>query len=174
MTQGIAISVVGDATGVERMLLALDTALNPVAIAGFLGAVVDPYIRETAEERFRSEGDQASGQWAPLAQATQDIRAQMGYGAAHPINRREGELEEYVTQTTGNVRIHPFGASIMYPPNYPGGELGDKLTHAQRGGVSASGKPFPARPVYALGTQDLTFILIALANHVKAVGGGVI
>lgn len=174
MTQGIAISIVGDDSGVQKMLEALDTAINPVAIAGFLGGVVDPYLRKTADARFASEGDSASGQWAPLAQATQDIRAQMGYGSAHPINQRTGDLERYVTQTEGGVNIHPFGATLTLPPNNPGGEMADKLAAAQMGGVGPSGKPFPARPVYAMDSQDLAFVLLALAQHIERTGNMVI
>lgn len=167
---GLAITVVGDDAGVQAMLMALDTALNPVAIAGFLSGVVDPFIRQRAGERFRTEGDDASGAWAPLAPATQNIRSQMGYGAAHPINRREGELEYYVTETDGGVKVHPFGATLMYPASYPGGDLGEKLMGAQMGGVGPSGRRYPSRKVYALGTEDLTFVLLALAQHVKTVG----
>ena len=171
---GMSISVVGNDAGVQRMLEALDTALNPIAVAGFLGAVVDPYIRGRAADRFASEGDGASGQWAPLSPATQEIRDQMGYGASHPINRREGELEEFITQRKGGTTVAPYGASIRFPASSPGGELRDKFEHAQAGGVSDSGKSFPARPVLAMDESDLTFVMLSLAEHIERTGKAMI
>jgi hypothetical protein len=167
---GIAIQISGNTAGVEKMLLALDTAINPVAIAGFLGAVVDPYLRKRAGARFASEGDETVGAWAPLAEATQDIRDSQGYGAAHPINKREGELERFITQQDGGVQIHPFGATLTLPGAKPQGKLADKFEGAQQGGVGPSGRPYPARSVLALGEQDLVFVLTALAQHVEHVG----
>lgn len=171
---GIDIEVIGDATGVHRMLQALDTAINPVAVAGFLGAVVDPYLRKRAGARFASEGDDVTGPWKPLAEATQSIRENMGYGPAHPINRREGDLERYITQTEGGTQVHPWGATLTLPGEEAQGELQSKFSVAQQGGVSSSGNAIPARPVLAMNEQDLIFVLTALATHVQSVGKGVV
>lgn len=159
--------VVVEEGAVRQMLERIDTALNPLAIAEFLGHKVDPYLRKRARARFSNEGDDASGKWAPLQEATQQIRASMGYGPSHPINRREDELYNYVTQTQGRVSIEPLGASLTFPPNYPGGDLGEKLTGAQLGGTTPSGRSWPARKVYALGESDLQFVLLALTEHVS-------
>lgn len=167
---GISIQVYGDDAGVERMLDALDTALNPVAVAGFLAGVVDPYLRGRASDRFRSEGDDVSGAWAPLAEATQHIREQMGYGAAHPINKREGDLEAYITQTEAAVHPNPLGATLRLPGRGGGPDIYDKFKGAQQGGVGPSGKPYPARPVLGMNERDLVFVLTALAQHVQSAG----
>lgn len=169
---GVAIQIWGDSEQVERMLLSLDTALNPVAIAGFLSSVVDPYLRSQAKSRFETEGDAASGKWAPLSEATQNIREQMGYGAAHPINKREGDLERFITEQEGGVQVNPVGATLTLPGSPASGEMASKLTAAQKGGVGSSGRAFPARPVLALDTQDLVFVLTTLAEHVSRSGGG--
>ena len=169
----IDIRVYGDSSGVQRMLSILDTALNPIAIAGFLGAVVDPYLRKRARARFDSEGDSAvGGGWKPLAEATQTIRESLGYGAAHPINRREDDLLRYVTQEDGSTLIHPFGASLTLPGTAPVGKTGDKFKGAQQGGVTELGRPYPARPVLGMDESDLIFVLTALAGHIKK--GGVV
>lgn len=171
---GIAIKIDGDVAGVQRMLYAVDTALNPIALAAFLGAVVDPYFRRRAGDRFAKEGDDVTGPWKPLAEATQNIRETMGYGPAHPINRREGELERYITQTQGRSTEEPWGASLTLPGAEAQGELESKFSVAQQGGISISGNPIPARPVLGMNEQDLIFVLTALAGHIEKVGGGVI
>lgn len=173
MTQGIAIKVSGNATGVQGMLEVLDTALNPVAIAGFLGAVVSPHLQRRAIARFRSEGDSAvGGGWVPLAQATQEIRESQGFGAAHPINRRTGELERFITQNPGHPVPNVLGATLTFPGADPAGELENKVKVAQVGGTQPGMNPTPPRPVLGIDEQDLVFVLTALATHIKSAGGG--
>jgi hypothetical protein len=94
----------------------------------------------------------------------------MGYGAAHPINHRTGELERYITQEDGRVVAHGFGATLTLPGNKASGELKDKFIHAQAGGISENGRPYPARPVLAMDEADLMFVLTALATHVRQAG----
>jgi hypothetical protein len=174
MTQGVSIQIFGESEGVERMLQVLDTALNPVAIAGFLGSVVDPYLRGRAKERFYQEGDDVTGAWQPLSSATVEIREQMGYGGQHPINKREGDLAEYIISSPNSLSIAPWGASLKLPGGPPMGDLKDKVIAAQQGGVGPSGRPFPARPVLGMNEQDLTFVLLALSNHINNVGSRMI
>lgn len=148
---------------VERMLRSLDTALNPVAIAGFLSGVVDPYLRGRAGSRFRNEGDDVVGKWMPLREATQTIRADLGYGAAHPINKRTGELEDYIVNSPNSLNIHPWGASLTLPGKAPSNsELRKKVVTAQAG----MDRTVP-RPVLGMNERDLTFVLLALAESVK-------
>lgn len=164
---GISISIIGDFAGVEAMLLAVDTALNPVAIAGFLGAEVDPWLRTRARSRFASEGDDAVGQWAPLKESTQDIRSQLGYGASHPINVRTGELENYITGGPNRLDVAPWGASLTFPNGNTPGDLKEKVEIAQIGGGDRNTVP---RPVLGLSNTDLTFVLGALAGHIQSAG----
>lgn len=170
--QGIGLQVLGDDSGVQRALEVLDSALNPIGIASFLGAVVDPYLRGRAKERFTVEGDDVTGAWVPLSTATQTIRASEGYGAAHPINRRTGELERYITQSDNQIQIMPtIGAELTLPGSAPIGKLEDKVKVAQQGDPSFGRSGTPARPVLGMNEQDLAFVLLALAVHVKRVGG---
>jgi hypothetical protein len=168
MSQGISITVLGDDAGVQKALHALDTALNPVAVAEFLGVVVDPYLRQRAKARFDQEGDDVTGKWAPLHDSTQNIRAQMGYGAAHPINKREGDLEAYVTQSPNRLEIAPWGASVTLPGSPPQGDMKDKMIGAQMGGLGQTSAP--PRPVLGMNERDLAFVLLAMAEHVERVG----
>lgn len=164
---GIAIQIAGNDAGVQRMLDILDTALNPVALAGFLGATVDPYLRSRAKTRFEQEGDDVTGGWAPLKEATQNIRISLGYGAAHPINKREGDLEDYIVDSPNALLVHPWGASLKLPGKPPQGDMIDKMETAQRGGP----RTVP-RPVLGMNERDLAFVLLALATHVKKSGRG--
>lgn len=147
---------------VQTMLHRLDTALNPVALAGFLGATVDPYLRQREQARFDKGGDDVVGAWAPLSQATQIIREEAGYGASGPINIRTHEMEDYITNSPNNLAAHPWGASLTLPGNPPTGELKKKVMGAQRGEGTA-----PPRPVLGMNERDLTFVLLALGSYIK-------
>lgn len=158
------ISIIGDDAGVQAMLNRLNTALNPAAIATFLGAQIGPYIRERAQQRFKGEGDDVVGRWSPLKQATQAIRESQGFGAAHPINRRMGELEEYITHSRDAIAVHALGATMTYPGQRPQGELKEKVTTAQMGRTKPKTVP---RPVLGMNERDLEYILTALAFHIQ-------
>lgn len=119
------------------------------------------YLRKRAVERFDDEGDDASGKWTPLAEATVGIRESEGYPGAHPINKRTGELERYITSGGWPAfRQTPQMASLTWPGREPSGELGRKFRTAQ------SGRAFPrtpARPVLAINERDTYTMLGMLA-----------
>jgi hypothetical protein len=148
---------------VEALLMRMDTALSPFAIASFLGGPVEEYIRSRAAERFANEGDDVVGKWAPLKPATQAIRAQEGYGAEGPINRRTDELMNYIVGSPGRTQAHGLGATLTYPGTKPVGETSDKMRTAQ------VGEPYSgttARPVLGLGEEDLAVVLTLLSIYV--------
>jgi len=133
-----------------------------VGLAGFLGEVVDPYLRQRARGRFADEGDDVTGAWQPLKPATQEIREQLGYGGAHPINIRTHELEAYIVDSPNNLSAHPWGATLTLPGNPAQGELRDKMERAQQGDDRTA-----ARPVLGMNERDLAFVLLALGGFVK-------
>lgn len=165
MAAGIAISVVGDERGVLHMLNVLDTALNPAALVLFLEGVVDPHLRERAAERFADEGDDVVGQWSPLKPATVSIRESKGFGGAHPINVRTGEMYRYIVEEDGNALPTPYGASLTLPGRPATGELADKVTRAQQGDNRTV-----ARPVIGMNEVDLAWVLVALSKHIEGAG----
>lgn len=166
----VTFQAVADADHLLEMLDILDTALNPAAIATMLGAEVGPYLRQRAKNRFRNEGDDVVGQWSPLRPATQTIRASQGFGPDHPINRRTGALERYITQSPDAISLASWGATLRYPAQYPRGELRDKVTTAQKGRVKPNTVP---RPVIGLNSRDLEFVLVAIAWHMTGKKGRV-
>lgn len=153
---------------VTPLMLALDTALNPAAIAGFLSGVIEPYIQGRAKDRFAQEGDDAVGAWEPLKPATHAIRAQQGYPPDHPINRRTGQLEDYITNSPGRLTVHALGATLTMPGSPPTGELRDKVVTAQQG---RDNPRTVARPVMGLNETDLMFVLTELTFYVGGAAG---
>lgn len=168
--------IFADVADVETVLGRLDTALSPIALAQFLTGKVAPFLGARAKERFRSEGDAASGNWQELTPHTQSVRAagalQYGWaiGPAHPINKRTGELEDYITSGQGVTIPWQAGSSLIYPdPAQQSGELATKVKTAQRGKANPK---TPARPVLAVNETDLRFILEALGTHIIVGAGG--
>lgn len=150
-----------EAESVIAVLRSLDSALSPEGMAAFLGLEVAPYLAERAKRRFADEGDDASGKWAPLLPATQAIRAaspEWPVGPDHPINRRTGELEDWVTGGSFAAMPHALGATLRYPGTPPSGELARKVETAQRG----RNRTVP-RPVLSVSEADLVFVVTRLA-----------
>jgi hypothetical protein len=170
----IDVSIIGTTKGVQAQLEALDTALNPLAVAAFLGAEVAPYLQQRAKARFADEGDDVVGRWLPLKEATERIRlagAEQGLwnvGPAHPINVRTHEMEEYVTSGLGELLPTAFGAVLNYPRPRQSSSLRAKMKGAQQG--TSDGRT-PPRPVIGLNERDLIFVLQALAWHMASKSG---
>lgn len=154
---------------VDRLLLSLDTALSPTAMAGFLGGTIDPYIRQRAQQRFEGEGDDVVGKWEPLAVSTQQIRADLGYGPAHPINKRTGDLEAYILDEPHRLEVSSMGATLVSPGAPPKTDLlRAKVRTAQIGSPGNKGQsPTPPRPVMGMNERDLAFVMSALAFYVE-------
>jgi hypothetical protein len=144
----------------------MELLLSAEGLMTFLSTSVGPYLRERAQDRFANEGDDVTGPWAPLHPATVAIRESLPYqiGGEHPINRRSGELENWVTQ--GNYFPYPLagGAALQYPKGKPTGELYDKVKTAQQGKPEAN---TVARPVIGVNEKDLLFVMAALAAAVE-------
>lgn len=154
----------------DRTIDKLAGALSPTGLALWMESVLTPYLQQRARDRFRSEGDDAVGKWAPLSPATVSIRENAGYSGEHPINHRSGQLERYITSgAVMRVTLFPGGALMTYPGNEPTGELGRKLQTAQEG----KGQPYtPARPVLGISSKDISFAITALDEYITSAGRG--
>jgi hypothetical protein len=154
--------VIVDADSAQMMLRRIMSRLSPIAMAAWMHAVVGPYLRERAQARFASEGDDVVGKWAPLAPATVHIRETSGYGGAHPINVRTTELEQYITGGDPLVVATAGDALMTWPGSPPSGDvLEQKVVIAQVGD-----RRTPARPVVGINERDLMFVLSALSVYV--------
>ncbi len=155
-----------DTHDLEATLSRMETSLNPVGLSIFLIGGVLPWVKERAEMRFASEGDEVSGRWAPLETSTQEFRSNgpWGVGPSHPINRRSGDLEEYITKSNSSIVTGADSAIMYYPDTAPTGPLKEKVETAQGG----KAKPkTPARPVLGLGANDLLYTMEALQFYVE-------
>lgn len=155
-----------DDARLKRQLNKLDVLFSAAGLSSFMTAEIGPYVRERAQKRFASEGDDAVGSWAPLMLSTQMIRAAGDWpvGPDHPINRRTGELEDWVTKSAWQVSEVEDMSVLMYPGDEPGGELASKVRTAQ------SGKSSPktvARPVLAMNEADEMFIVTAMSTAIN-------
>lgn len=159
----LIVTIEGDAFGV---VAAIAVAFDPPAIHAWMSGPVTEFLVTRTTNRFATEGDDASGKWAPLAPATETIRATMGYGPAHPINVRTGQLRDWVLDASPEIIVSSGGASMRYPSDPPSGKLAAKVETAQHGGGS-TGKA-PPRPVMAISEFDAVGITELLHKHIAS------
>lgn len=155
-----------DTADLEATLTRMETSLSPMGLSIFLIGGVLPFIKERAEARFASEGDDVSGKWAPLEPSTQEFRANgpWGVGPSSPINRRSGDLEEYITRSNSTIITGADSAVMVYPDTAPTGPLDEKVRTAQGG----KAKPkTPPRPVLGLSATDMVYTMSALQFYVE-------
>lgn len=165
----VSVEIVGDSAGVNLLVDRLSLLLGPAGMSAFLGGPVLTYVRQRARNRFANEGDDVSGPWMALAPTTVYVRLALGFPGRHPINRRTGELERWVTGSAPAITVSPVLAGLTYPGNPPTGSLREKVTTAQTGRRS-KGTGTSARPVLGLSGTDYIAILGLLATSVEAVG----
>jgi hypothetical protein len=158
MSDLIGVDIKVDTRDTERLLDALERALSGPSLHDWLMTRVDPMIRARAKARFMNEGDDVSGPWEALSPATVRIRQEKGFPGEHPINKRTGELERYITgrgtvTTTGDV------ADLFAPGGNPQGELVKKIETAQAGRQTPYTNP---RKVLGINEADLLTTLVSL------------
>lgn len=153
-----------DMSDVDRMFRLMESRLDDSALAVFLKNEMEPYLQQRAAQRFASEGDDATGTWLPLSPATESMRISQGFAGPHPINKRTGELERYITQSAGNINSAPGGIELVYPGTDPTGALFDKTSTAQKGKPNPKTNP---RPVLAVGATDMNHFMTELAFYIQ-------
>lgn len=164
----IEFEIVGGRDDVQSMLELVDSSLSPTGLATFLYGSVGPWVKQRAKSRFENEGDDVTGKWAPLKETTVEIREGLGLSGRGPINKRRGELEEYILQGSVGVTAAPGLGTLTYPDEPPQTKsLREKLSTAQRGKANPS---TIARPVLGLNEQDLLQIITMLGLHVQNQG----
>jgi hypothetical protein len=168
---GSVMRIYVDSRHLELMLTRLQAALSSPELAGFLTTEVGPWLDMRAKQRFAGEGDDAVGPWAPLQPSTQMIRTKKGYGAAHPINVRTHELENYITGGTSVGNPIGIGARMIFPERgAPKPSIRKKLEVAQIG-QNQHPRTVP-RPVLGMNLTDLTFVLTRLSVYIAFKGQG--
>lgn len=119
------------------------------SIRQFLTRRAWPFLKLRIVGRFQTEGDDVSGKWAELALNTKRIRGSRGFPTAHPINRRTGDMERFLTSSFSVAGGTTGNATLSIPGRTGNLEMKHKLAVAQTG-VDAHA----ARPVLALADID--------------------
>lgn len=157
-----------DPTAVGRVLDKVNEAVTGGSLMTFLELAANPYMTDEIVERFAYYGDDKSGNWAPLSDATVQIREALGYDGTDPINEREGDLLDFVVHS----RVWAGGndwAMFTMPGDPPSFELEQKLQHAQMGSSDNAlipGAVTPPRPVLATGESDMATLLVMLQEYI--------
>lgn len=170
----IEIKVEADST-----LKALDhiaTVTSPQSLAEFLRYFAQPYFRARIDARFASEGDAAvGGKWQELAFNTARFREFKGFSPFHPINKRTGDMQRFLTSSFA-VDAFGYGARLRIPGSLSG-EMRKKVMTAQMGTVRGAGserggpnRPAPPRPVLAVDGLDARAISDGLLQWVTQGG----
>lgn len=170
------VEMIGDASAVYYMLRGLEASLGVSGMNMFFVGTLTPYLRQRAERRFAGEGDDVVGRWAPLKPATLSIRQSgidsgdfFGISAAHPINVRTHDLEDYIVGGRGDIFHTGASSGVVYPQVRTPKRMKKKLETAQGGRL----KPKTvARPVLGVNATDLFFTVSALAIHIATVTAG--
>lgn len=176
------VTVESNAQELEVWVRGVEGILRGGQLMVFMRAAMLPYLQRRARERFSREGDDVSGSWLPLSEATNEIRVREGFPGEHPINQRTHELYNWITHgTTPVIRGGNDWATLDWPGPQPNPALYEKLTTAQRGKSGGRGKdkykgnfgPTPARPVIGINQRDaaaaisvLTTFFIAQCNAI--------
>lgn len=155
-----------DARQALAVVTELEAKLQPAALGVFLQGGVTEYLQERARNRFGSEGDDVVGKWAPLKQSTISRRLSAGFPAG-PINKRTGELEQYVTNSPSLMLFDADSATMVNPSNEPqaGTALWQKVTTAQAGRQQPN---TVARPVLGMNEKDRDATMTLLERYITA------
>jgi hypothetical protein len=153
-THGIGIDIQVDKKEVDLLLGAIESTLLGQNLFQYLRDYMMPYMRQRTAQRFASEGDDASGKWAPLMEVTNDIREALGFPREHPINRRSGALENFLERGNIEFQMQADSAAMFYPGRPASSLLTEKLMTAQGGSRRAV-----ARPVVALSQADMSYFV---------------
>ena len=162
---------------VQRAIAALDATLQGQHLMLFHQLATEPILRRRARERFATEGDSAvGGPWEALKDSTNDIREHAGFPRNHPINRRMGDLERYITNARNEFTVGGDWAAFFMPGRWGTKKQKAAFRTAQGGspaghympkgwglkGTKPSPSATPARPVVGLDSVDLAHTMSAL------------
>jgi len=150
----IDVQVTVDDKHAQSLLTAIELTLMGHNLFLYLRDYMQPYMRTRAAARFRGEGDDASGPWAALTAATEEIRTHGGFPPAHPINKRTGELEAFMLRGVIDHSWSVDSATMQYPGRPPTSSLREKLKTAQEGRVKPRTVP---RPVARMNMTDMAY-----------------
>lgn len=156
-----------DASDAIKDMIRLGMAIDTGSLGAFMSTIADEHIKLRIENRFSSEGDDASGKWKELGWVTNEFRSNQGFQREHPINERTGELKEWILEDDPDISIMAYGGiQGTWPGEQPTGWLFKKFKTAQQGDERTQ-----ARPILAMDVTDLLAIQSALGAWIAGVTG---
>lgn len=163
-----------DSNATLKALSHFESLTSPNSMRQFLKDFAQPYFRGRINARFASEGDSAVGKWKELTYATARIREFQGFHPFHPINRRTGAMQSFLTSSF-SIDSFGYGSRLRIPGSLTG-EMRKKVSTAQQGSIGQSGRemgpnrPAPPRPVLAIDLLDLRAISEGLLEWITEGG----
>jgi hypothetical protein len=166
----IQVQYIVDSMMTRKSLMLAIEAIRPSKLALFLSQDAHKVVMERMEKRFDEQGDDASGKWASLSEATTRFREAAGFGGEGPINVRTGQLRAWLQDVGSETILDGGGAMFTFPGTAPYDTVTAEKFKTAQGGKS---KPKTvARPVLALGAADILEIQAHLSVFLKAFGDG--
>lgn len=160
----------GTFRSVEALLESMEEDLSGESLADFMGKEIFPYLRDQSLDRFETKGDETTGKWAPLSEASERWRRWDGV-AGDELNKRTGKLEDFIQQAIPGLLVGSDSAVLQYPSGMPSDKnTAQKYRLAQQGqaaGVDKRRKPkTPPRPIVAVGVEELAVVQSRLERFI--------
>jgi hypothetical protein len=154
-----------DQEKLQRLLKALMESLSPRGMDNVLRTDIHPLMMDRVRDRFINEGDSTVGGWAPLSEATQEIRGSMGFGEEHPINERTGQLRRFVESS---FQMNKLGDTVelQMPGPFNSPTIEKKFRKAQQGKAPGSKIVTVPRPVLAVGQAENDMVTERFRMHI--------
>jgi hypothetical protein len=154
-----------DQARLDRMLRKLMSHLTPQGMDNILRTDIHPLMKDRVTDRFVNEGDKTVGGWAPLSEATQEIRGSMGFGEEHPINERTGQLRRFVESS---FQMNKLGDAVelQMPGPFNSPTIEKKFRKAQQGKAPGSKIVTVPRPVLAVGQAENDMVTERFRMHI--------
>ncbi len=150
---GVFIKDVKVTPTLSRYLAALSTS----GLAASL-ATANEYLWKKEERMFARQQDPFGNKWAPLTEATKEIRINLGFGPG-PINRRTYKLQDYMVNRNPDILGHSDGLmSLVYPHRAtPPKDIIKRLEQSE--GIKHGATK---RSVIGLDQPDIAFVLATI------------
>lgn len=144
-----------DTRSTKAVLDQLERNTNPLGLATYMGTIAAPYFSRRARDRFKTGGDNASGSWAALTEATKEIRQNLGYSSGArkgEINVRSGRMQDWLVRPNIVLAEDAAGTTLTWP-----GPEDRKMV--ERLAQAAGRRRGPARWVIAYDAGDVAYLL---------------
>lgn len=144
-------------SGLEADLIRGQERVSERGLMTLVQALLMPVAKMESEETIGVQRGPGGRKWKPLKASTQRLRASLGYGAAAPINKRTGALEQFLNEAGTDILVASEYVQGAWPAlvNQDGTRLMYAFHTAQAGSKRWG---TPPRPVVGLGPTGIAFL----------------